>query len=161
MRLGKCIDLTTLTPSIIYDAGATGTWTAADLAHGTWAVHLPAGRDCGGDPESTRGPSATCDLVMHGCGKVKISISGTSGDTFASPTAYAQLLKADGTFSAQTGLTMGGSSGGTGCLSVPLTGDSEVTFQVTCGWVIRLSFDAGYVFNAPASDATFTAQILP
>jgi len=159
MKLGKCIVLTELTPNIILSGGATSAWLASDAAHGTWTASLPPGRDCEGDPDLTFGPSAQCDFKLSGCGKVKVSIEGTSGDTFA-PVATATLRKPDDEISSQPYLQRNGSEGGETCHSVPLEGDEDVTFEVACGWTLQLLFDTGYNFGAPASEAVFTIEIL-
>lgn len=161
MKLGKCIKLNELTPNIMLSAGASSSWVASDAAHATWTADLPPGRDCGGDPDATGGPSARCDIKLTGCGKIKVTCEGTSGDTFDAPVATATLLKPDDSISSQPYLQKVGSDGGEACYSVPLTGDEEVTFNVACGWTLQLYFDAGYIYTTPASEAVFTVEILP
>lgn len=163
MKLGKCLDLTVLTPNIVQGGGATSTWTAASASHGTWEVHFPPGRYCpGGDPGAEIDPYASCVLKFRGCGRVHLTAAGTSGATIGRPIAFSQLyLRGEGGVSIQDAISLFGSTGGVSCDSVGLMGDDDVTFQVVCGMQLLLEFDGFGAHTAPACDITFDVKIVP
>lgn len=161
MRLGKCIDLTGLTPNIVQGGGATATWTAISATHGTCEIHCPPGRFCpGGDPGAEIDPYASCSIKFHGCGTVHVTAAGTGGAEEGRPVASSQLTLRDGTtLSTQPSISMVSGSGGVSCDSTGLTGDDDATFKVMCGMELVLTFDGTGATTAPACDVTFDVQI--
>lgn len=163
MKLGKCINLTELTPNIVQGGGATSTWTAASASHGTWEVHFPPGRFCpGGDPGSEIDAYASCSLKFHGCGTIHLTAAGTSGATIGRPIAFSQLLLRGGAgVSIQDAISLFGETGGVSCDSAGLAGDDDVTFKVVCGMELVMEFDGTGATTAPACDITFDVEIVP
>lgn len=161
MRLGKCINLTTLTPNIIEGGGATATWDPISASHGTLEIHFPPGRFCpGGDPGAEIDPYASCSLKFNGCGTVHVTAAGTGGAVDGTPVATSQLTLRDGvTLSVQSSIQMYSGSGGASCDSTGLEGDDDVTFKVACGMELVLSFDGTGATTAPACDITFDVKI--
>lgn len=162
MRLGKCIDLTALTPNLVQGGGATAVWTAISPTHGTCVMTHPPGRDCpGGDPGAMIDPYASISFLFQGCGRIHITASGTGAAATSSPYAFSSLLLRDGTtISSQPNLAVfSGVSGGALCDSTPLSGDDDIIINVTCGIELTLSFDGLYAYRAPASDVTFDVEV--
>jgi len=161
MHLGKCIDLTELTPNTIEGGGATVTWTAISPTHGTCVIHFPPGRDCpGGDPGAEIFSYGQCSFLFKGCGQIHVMASGTSGMVSGSPAAFSQLLLADGvTLSAQPSISMAGVTGGTSCEGIALEGDGDMIVSVRCGMELTLSFDAFGTYNFPESAVTFDVEV--
>jgi len=160
MRLGKCIDLTVLTPNIVQGGGATATWTAITATHGTLDIHFPPGRFCpGGDPEAEIDPYASCSLKFSGCGQLHVTAAGTGGPT-GLPVASSQLTLRDGvTLSVQPSISLVSGSGGVACDSTGLEGDDDVTFKVGCGMLLVLAFDGTGATTAPACDVSFDVKV--
>lgn len=161
MRMGKCIDLTALTPNIVQGGGATSTWTAITATHGTWEVHFPPGRFCpGGDPGAEIDPYAFCTLKLSGCGRLHVTAEGTSGTVAGLPIAYSQLqLRDDAGTSIQPAISLIGETGGSACDSTGLTGDDDVSIKVMCGMELLLAFDGTGAGTAPACDVIFTVKV--
>lgn len=163
MKLGKCIDLTELTPNIVQGGGATSTWTAISATHGTWEAHFPPGRDCpGGDPGALIDAYASCSLKFKGCGRVHLTAAGTSGAAIGRPIAFSRLMLRDGAgISIQDAISLSGETGGFSCDSAGLVGDDDVTFKVACGMELVLEFDGFLGSTAPACDVLFDVEIVP
>lgn len=161
MRLGKCMNLTELTPNIVQGGGATATWTAVSASHGTFDVHFPPGRYCpDGDPDAEIDPYASCTIKFVGCGTVHLTAAGTSGTVAGVPIAFSQLLLRDGAgVSIQPAISLVGETGGVSCESAGLSGDDDVTFKVTCGMELTLEFDGTGAGTAPECDVSFTVKI--
>lgn len=161
MRLGKCIDLTVLTPNIVQGGGATATWTAISATHGTCEIHFPPGRYCpGGDPFAVIDPYASCSLKFRGCGTLHVTAAGTGGAVDGLPIASSQLTLRDGvTLSVQPSIQMFSGTGGASCDSTGLVGDDDVTFKLACGMELVLSFDGAGATTAPACDVLFDLTI--
>jgi hypothetical protein len=161
MKLGKCIDLTVLTPNIVQGGGATATWAATSASHGTCEIHFPPGRYCpGGDPGSEIDAYASCTLRFTGCGTVHVTAAGTTGAAEGIPYAFSQLLLRGGAgVSAQPAILLFGEGGGVACESTGLTGDDDVTFKVVCGMELTLEFDGTGATTAPSCDVLFDVKI--
>lgn len=160
-RLGKCIELTGLTPNIVQGGGATATWTPISATHGTLDIHFPPGRFCpGGDPGALIDPYASCSLKFTGCGTVHVTAAGTGGAVSGVPVGGSALTLRDGTtLSVQPSISLFSGSGGVACDSTGLTGDDDVTFKVGCGMELLLFFDGIGATSAPACDVTFDVKI--
>lgn len=163
MRLGTCINLTTLTPNIIEGGGATATWTAITATHGTCEIHFPPGRFCpGGDPFAEIDPYASCSLKFSGCGNLHVTAAGTGGQLDGVPVANSLLILRDGvTLSAQPSINLVSGEGGSSCESTGLAGDDDVTVKVNCGMLLVLSFNGTGAGSAPACDMIFDVEVIP
>lgn len=161
MRLGKCNDLSTLTPSIIQVGGATGSWTVIDAAHGQYVTNHPAGGECGGGGDDL--PYSLCTFLMAGCGRVKVTVSGYGDGYVGLPSVIVFLVESFGVVGST--LQLNGGTGGAPCSSADLSGDDgdNMTFSVACGWTLELAVDSatGLRSRSPAMDVTFTVEVLP
>ena len=165
MRLGRCIDLSALSPTIVQAAGATGTWVASSALAGTFTVHLPATPSCGGPAAPGFADRyASCTLTLKGCGSLLVSAAGTGGDDRHAGDAEVNVIKAIDS-STVNWISLNGTNGGLTCHSVslvPVSGaESPQTIPVTCGDELVLSFDLTLAVSAPACDCTFTVEVLP
>ena len=162
-RLGKCLDLTVLSPIIVMAAGATATWLATSATAGTFVVHLPATPSCGGPAAPGFADRyASCTFTFAGCGSVRVSMAGTGSDDRYEPTADAGVLAGDGSYA--SAIQINGTNGGATCHSVALAprggGSSTADFTVGCGAQMQLSFDVSIAVSAPACTCTFTITVL-
>jgi len=165
MRLGRCIDITALSPTVVHNAGATSTWSPTTATSGTFTVHLPATPSCGG----AAAPGyldryASLTLPLQGCGSLLVSASGTGGDDRYAGAANVNVIKGIDS-SVVNWISLSGTNGGASCHSVSLApsggGDSSQTIPVTCGDQLVLSFDLSLAVSAPACVCTFTIEVLP
>lgn len=151
---GGCNPLNGSSHNVVLGGGASGNWTTISPTHGKFVATLSKGGDCGG----TNGfDSAVCTLIPCGCLKVKVTVSGTSGDYNFQPTATASAPVG--------GVSMQGENGGHICTSKPLAptggGSNTFTTTITASGPLVMQFTCSpWNEHNPESTVTFDVQVL-
>lgn len=151
---GGCNTLNGSSHNVVLGGNATGSWTTISPTHGKFVATLTKGGDCGCENDLD---NAVCTLIPCGCLKVRVTVSGTSGDYNFMPTATVT--------SPTAGITLQGENGGHSCTTKPLapTPGSSSTFDtvITSAGPLIMTFGA-FPADAeiPESTATFDIQVI-
>lgn len=147
MKLGPCLKLSDLVSNLT----GPGTW---DPETGVYTCTFGSNGTCGGTDEEYL---SQLELTVKGCGKLRVSGSGT-GYKFL----VAGALNAVGGHVFGTIIDLSGPGGGDPddtCATGPMVGTSEGVAEVACGDTIMITFARPSGLNLGEITATATVEV--